>query len=87
VAYLQGDYGAARRYYEESLRIKEALGDQAGVVISLAQTALLEEAEGNVARALELIRQAEAAFRQLGSPLAEQARRVRERLEQQMGSG
>ena len=52
------------------------------MAISTAQMALLEEAEGNVAQALELIRQAEAAFRQLGSPMAEQARRDRERLEQ-----
>ncbi len=86
LAQAQGDYAAAHRFYQRSLEIKQALGDRAGVATSTAQMALLEEAEGNVARALELIRQAEATFRQLSSPMAEQARQERERLEQWMGS-
>jgi tetratricopeptide (TPR) repeat protein len=84
LAQAQGDYPAAWRFYQQSLEIAQALGDRAGAAISMAQMALLEEAEGNVVRALELIRQAEATFRQLGSPMAEQARRHRERLEQRM---
>jgi tetratricopeptide (TPR) repeat protein len=50
-----GDYGQARRLYEESLRIEEELGNRAGVATTTAQLALLEEAEGNLERALELM--------------------------------
>jgi len=37
-------------------------------------------------RALDLIRQAEALFLELGSPMAEQARRIRERLEKKIAN-
>ena len=50
---------------------------------NLAQLALLEEAEGNVERALELIWQAEEIFTELHSPYAAQARRTRERIGRQ----
>ena len=81
LAQAQGDYPEAHRLYQESLDIAQQLGDRAGVAISLAQLALLEEREGNVGRALELIGEAEAIFTKLGSPYAKQARRDRERLE------
>jgi hypothetical protein len=47
----------------------------------------LEETEGNLERALDLICQAEALFLELGSPTTEQARRVRERLEKKIANG
>jgi tetratricopeptide (TPR) repeat protein len=81
LAQAQGEYAEARRLYQESLDIRQQLGDRAGVATTLAQLALLEEAENSVPRALELIRQAEAAFTELRSPYADQARRDRERLE------
>jgi tetratricopeptide (TPR) repeat protein len=81
LAQATGDYDQARRLYSQSLDIKQQLGDKAGVAITLAQTALLEEKEGNIEQALELIRRAESMFTELGSPEAEKARRVRERLE------
>ena len=43
---------------------------------------MLEEKMGNAKAALHLIRQAEAAFRELGSPYAKLAGEVRQRLEQ-----
>jgi len=43
--------------------------------------ALLQEQLGSVDEALALIRQAEAAFIRLGSPMTAEARRDRERLE------
>jgi len=46
----------------------------------------LEETEGNLERALDLIRQAEALFLELGSPTAERARRIRERLEKKIAN-
>jgi DeoR/GlpR family transcriptional regulator of sugar metabolism len=42
---------------------------------------MLEEKMGNAKAALQLIRQAEATFLDLGSPFAEQARKDRERIE------
>ena len=52
-----------------------------------AMGAVLEEAEGKVGRALELIREAEGIFTELGSPYAAQARRDRESLEKKAGGG
>jgi tetratricopeptide (TPR) repeat protein len=77
----EGDIGEARRLYGESLKIAQELGDKSGVAITLAQSSLLEEKEGNLGQALDLIRAAEKLFLELGSPTADQARRVRERLE------
>jgi tetratricopeptide (TPR) repeat protein len=82
LAQYQGDYEQARRLYQESLDIEKKLGNQAGIALTIAQTALLEEKTGNLEEALKLIRQAEEIFQRLGMPEAEQARRVRERLEQ-----
>ena len=58
--------------------MKYELGDKRGIAITLAQTALLEEQEGHISTALSLIRQAEQLFTELGSPMREQARQVRE---------
>jgi tetratricopeptide (TPR) repeat protein len=83
VAQSRGEYDAALSYYRRSLEIAEQLGDRAGVAISQAQMALLLEQLGQVGEALLLIRQAEAEFIRLGSPMAIQARQVRERLERE----
>ena len=87
LAQATGDLDEARCLYKESLKIFQELGDKDGVARSLAQTALLEETEGNLARALDLIRQAKTLFIELGSPAAAQAQKVRERLEKSTQDG
>jgi tetratricopeptide (TPR) repeat protein len=81
LAYVTGDLPEARRLYQESLKIKLELGDKRGMAITLAQSALLEEKEDNIKKALDLIKRAEDMFLELESPMAEQARSVRERVE------
>jgi len=82
LAQAQGDHAEAGRLYGESLDIAQQLVDRAGVATSLAQLALLEEAEGNVARAFELTCQAEEIMSSLGNPeYIARIQRQRERLE------
>ena len=81
LAQATGDLAEASRLYEQSLALEREFGDKQGIAITLAQVALLEEQEENLAAAMSLIRQAEQLFTELGSPLREQARQVRERLE------
>ena len=84
LAYLRGDYNEAERLYRESLEIKKQLGDKAGLATTLAQLALLEEAKGNIDGALELTKQAEKMFKEIGAHhLAEKAHRQMERQEGQ----
>lgn len=87
IYYSLGEYHEARHLYEDSLKTFQELGDKSNVANSLAQTALLEETEGNLERALDLIRQAETLFVELGSPAAVQAQKDRERLEKSIQSG
>ena len=63
-----GDYGQARQFHQESLRIKEELGDRAGVAISLGQLGRLAELEGNYRVAVRLWAVALATFEELHSP-------------------
>ena len=86
LAQARGDYREAERLYRKSLEIGRQLGDKAGVAITLAQLALLQEAKGNIAKALELICQAECMFVELKHAYAGQARRHRERLEKELGT-
>ena len=81
LAYLTGEYDEARKLYLQSLKIDQELGDKNGMALSLAQMALVEEKIGHVKEALRLIRLAEAAFRELGSPYSQQAQKDREKLE------
>jgi hypothetical protein len=79
-----GDTSEARRLYGESLKISEQLGEKLGVASSKAQLSLLEEKEGNLPKALALITEAEAVFTDLGAPQREQARALRERIEEKL---
>jgi len=68
VAYqAQGDYPAARRYYQQSLEIKQALGDRAGVAKSVAALGLLSVLEGQPDDGFALMEQAASLFEQIGS--------------------
>jgi len=51
LAQQQGDYGQARQFYEESLRIKEELGDWAGVAQTLHQLGMLAQDTGDYGQA------------------------------------
>ncbi len=81
IAFAEGDRDTARQLLSESLQLAQGLGDRLQIACASASLALVEEAEGNLDLALKLIREAEAIFSALGSPMAAQARRVRERLE------
>jgi predicted ATPase/Tfp pilus assembly protein PilF len=81
LAQATGEYGEARKLYQQSLKIMQEVGDKSGIASSQAQMALLEEKMGNVKDALRMIRLAEAAFLELGSPYSQQAQKDRERLE------
>jgi len=79
-----GDYDAARKLYQQSLELFQQLGDKNGLAVNMAQSSLLEEKEGNLDKAMELIKEAEALFLELKSPMAAQARKVREILEKKL---
>jgi tetratricopeptide (TPR) repeat protein len=84
LAQATGDLAEARRLYQKSLNIYQDLRDKSHIALSRAQLSLLEEKEGHFDKALELIRLAESAFVELGSPIAAQARADRQRLEKKV---
>lgn len=86
LAHYTGRLNEARFFYVDSLEIKQELGDKRGMAITLGQFSLLEKSEGNLERALNLIRQAETLFQELGSPMTEKAREIRERLEKNIAN-
>jgi predicted ATPase/class 3 adenylate cyclase len=68
LAFLQGDYGAARSLYEESLAIWRALGERQGIAASLGNLGLLAHRQANFAAARTLHEESLAIRRELGSP-------------------
>jgi tetratricopeptide (TPR) repeat protein len=84
LAQATGDLAEARRLYQKSLKIFQDLMDKSHIALSQAQLSLLEEKEGHFDKALELIRLAESAFIELGSPMAAQAQTNRQRLEKKV---
>jgi tetratricopeptide (TPR) repeat protein len=79
-----GDLVEARRLYLASLKINQELGNKRGIASTLVQSSFLEEKEGHLGRALALIKQAEVLFLELRSPNADEAQKVRERLEREV---
>jgi tetratricopeptide (TPR) repeat protein len=71
----QGNYAEALRLYEQSLKVKEALGDKAGVAISLGQLGKLAQDQGRHREAMAYYLPALALFQALNSPYAQLARR------------
>ncbi len=61
-----GDYGQARRFYQESLRISEELGDRAGVARILQNLGVLAQTIGRYDEALSLYRESLHISEQLG---------------------
>ena len=85
LAYLTGDYDEARKLYQQSLEIKQKLGDKSGLARTLAMSSILEEMDSHLDKAMEQITEAEILFLELHSPMAAQARRVREMLKRKQG--
>ena len=79
----QGDYAQPRRLYQESLDIKQKLGDQAGIASTLHQLGRLAEIAGKNEEARRLFQESLVIFEKLGSPDAQIARESLERV----GSG
>ena len=67
LAFLQGDYGAARRFHEGSLGLRRELGDQHGVAGSLNNLGLLATQSGDLAGAGALYDEALAINRASGN--------------------
>ena len=65
----RGDYAAALEKYKQSLKIKEELGDRAGVALSLGQVGNLYYLKGEYASALEKYEQARKVFEEIGDKL------------------
>jgi len=64
----RGDYASALQQYEQSLKIKEELGDRAGVAQSLHQVGMICQIQNKHAEAFENYMAALAIFAQIGSP-------------------
>ena len=66
LAYLQGDYPAARARHQESLAIRRQLDDQSGIATSLGNLGVVTLAQGDLASAKALHEESLAIRRQLG---------------------
>jgi hypothetical protein len=66
VALYQDDYARARALYEESLALKQELGDKHGSADSLASLGWAAIAAGDLSRAGELCRESMILFREVG---------------------
>jgi tetratricopeptide (TPR) repeat protein len=62
----QGDYGGARRCYEESMALSEALGNQWAVGQGFVQSGICALCEGDVAAAKHFLEQSQALFQDAG---------------------
>ena len=71
VLILMGDYGAARTAYEQSLAIKEKIGDERGDPVVLGNLGTLALMEGNLGEATQYYQVALNRFQQLGEPESE----------------
>jgi tetratricopeptide (TPR) repeat protein len=66
LAQQQGNYGQARRLYEESLRIEEELGNRAGVAQTLHQLGMLAQDTGDYGQARRLYEESLRIKEELG---------------------
>ncbi len=67
MAYHQGEFTAARKFFEEGLAISREVNDKSGIAPSLNYLGDLARAEGDYAAARPLFEESLAIFRQLGS--------------------
>jgi predicted ATPase/class 3 adenylate cyclase/Tfp pilus assembly protein PilF len=67
LASLQGDYGAARSLYEESLSLYRELGDKRGISGSLSNLGIMAQQQGDYAAARSLYEESLALSRESGN--------------------
>ncbi|MCX6578912.1 MAG: tetratricopeptide repeat protein [Candidatus Aminicenantes bacterium] len=67
----RGDYAAALEKYEQSLKIKEELGDRAGVAASLNNIGMIYHQQKKYPEAFENYQIAFSILTELGSPQAQ----------------
>src|SRR5207244_11469802 len=70
IAYKRRQFAEARRLYEESLRLYQALGDPVGVALMCHNLGEIAEQDGDAAAAVRLFFHAERIFRELQSAYA-----------------
>ena len=66
LAWQQGDYAAARGWYEGNLATRRASGDRRGVAVALGNLTSLAHEQGDLAAARAMGEQSLAAFHELG---------------------
>ncbi len=63
---VEGDYAAARRFYEESLRIRQELGDQRGLAVCLINLGFVAHHDNNYQQAARLFSESLDLFQKHG---------------------
>ncbi len=66
LSYHQGDYPAAKAFYEESLAIRRELGDRSGIAGSLGNLGSVTASQGDHPAARALLEESLAIYRELG---------------------
>src|SRR6266566_171099 len=66
IAYLQGNFEEARQFHQESLTIKEQLGDQIGRASSLHHLGMIAQRQGNFEETRQLYQQSLTITERLG---------------------
>jgi tetratricopeptide (TPR) repeat protein len=81
----QGNYKEAVKKYEESLKIKEELGDKSGIAKTLHQLGRINEEQKDYKEAMRKYWIALSILKELGSPDAKIVERSLARLREKMG--
>ena len=69
LAYAQGDYAGAQRFYAASLQLREQAADDAGIALALNNLGLVARNLGDYARATTLLEQSMGQCRSLGDTI------------------
>jgi len=85
IHYAQGRYEEAVKLYQDSLKIKEELGDKSGIAITLGQMGRIFHAQENYKEALRCYLHAFVLFDELNSPYKDLAKRDISELKEGIG--
>jgi signal transduction histidine kinase/tetratricopeptide (TPR) repeat protein len=64
--HITGDYGTARRLYEEALQVRKQLGDEPGMIITLINMGVMHKDLGDLEKALEMYSRALSMLEKTG---------------------